>query len=133
MPVMARRRSAPQRLAVQALELSLAAPQVVARRVGRMARGGAAPSAADRREFAKMGTEKVAAFFESWAAMAALGFETQARLWQAWLALASGASPASTLREAQRSTGAVSRMLSAGLAPVHGRAVANARRLARRR
>lgn len=130
---MARRRTASQRLAAQTLELSIAAPQVVAHRVGRMVRAGAAPSAADRHEFVTMGAEKAAAFFESWAAMGALGFETQMRLWQAWLALAWGASPGSARRAASLSTGAFGRMLSAGLAPVHGRAVANARRLARRR
>jgi hypothetical protein len=130
---MKRRRPASQRLAGQALELAWAAPQVVARRVARLSRAGASPSAADRREFAVMGAEKVAAFWQSWAAMGALAWQTQWQLWQAWLPLAWGAAPRAWPGAAQRSTEAVSRLLAAGLAPVHGRAVGNARRLARRR
>lgn len=122
------------RLATQTLELSIAAPQVVAHRVARMARGGTRPSAADRREFVTMGAEKVTAFRQSWSAMAAMAVETQWRLWQAWSALALGPwSARSTRRAADRSAQAVGRLLSAGLAPVHARAVANARRLSRRR
>ncbi|HRP29208.1 MAG TPA: hypothetical protein PLG77_12335, partial [Burkholderiaceae bacterium] len=77
----ARRRTPSQRLAAQAVELSLAAPQVVAQRVARMARGGAAPSTADRREFARMGTEKVAAFWQSWFAMGMVAWQQSWRLW----------------------------------------------------
>lgn len=115
-----RRRTPSQRLAAQAVELSLAAPQVVAQRVARMARGGAAPSTADRREFARMGSEKVAAFWQSWFAMGMVAWQQSWRLW-------SGAAGFGRLPDA------AGRVLVAGLAPVHGRAVANARRLRRRR
>ena len=63
---MKHRRNPSHRLAAQAVELSLAAPQVVAQRVARISRAGATPSAADRREFTRMGAEKVAAFWQSY-------------------------------------------------------------------
>ena len=47
----------------------LAAPQVVAHRLGRMAVAGPRPSAQDQREFHRMGAEKLAAFGEAWQAM----------------------------------------------------------------
>ena len=58
------------RLGAQASELLLAAPQVVAHRLGRMAVAGHKPSAKDQREFQRMGAEKLAAFGEAWQAMA---------------------------------------------------------------
>ena len=57
------------RVATQAMELSLAVPEVVARRIMRMALAGSFPSDADRDEFLRMGTEKVSAFYESWNSM----------------------------------------------------------------
>lgn len=131
-----RRKSASQRLAVQAFELSLAAPQVVAHRVARMAKAGIAPSARDRAEFTRMGAEKVGAFYESWAAMWARAFETQVQLVRAWMALPLGVSPRAAPRAAgraaARSAQALTALAAVGLAPVHSKAVANARRLARR-
>jgi hypothetical protein len=56
-------------LATQVIDLGLAVPQVVAHRVARMALAGLSPSMRDRREFHRMGAEKVAAFYESWNAM----------------------------------------------------------------
>lgn len=129
-----RRRSSSHRLAAQAVELSLAAPQVVAHRVTRMARAGAAPSAADRREFTRMGAEKVAAFWQSWFAMGQSAWQQQ---WQLWAGLWSWPVARGTGRRTPAAAGrlaeAASRVLAAGLAPVHGRAVSNAKRLARRR
>jgi hypothetical protein len=127
-----RRRTPSQRLAAQAVELSLAAPQVVALRVARLARAGAAPSAADRREFHRMGAEKVAAFWQSWFAM---GIAAWQQPWQFWAGIwawpaAGGRGPSAA---AGWLTEAAGRVLAAGLAPVHGRAVANARRLGRHR
>ena len=57
------------RLSTQASELMVAAPQVVAHRLGRMALAGPKPSAKDQREFHRMGAEKLAAFGEAWQAM----------------------------------------------------------------
>lgn len=127
------------RVARQTLELSLAAPQVVAQRVARMAAAGAGGtlSARDRREFSRMGAEKLEAFQESWMAMGVQLWRTQLTFAQAWTngmarLWLSGAPlgrwPAVvTLPWAQASA----QMAGAALAPVHGRAVSNARRLRR--
>ncbi len=56
-------------VARQATDLAVAAPQVVAHRLTRMAMAGANPSARDRREFTRMVSEKQTAFQQSWAAM----------------------------------------------------------------
>ena len=102
---------------MRAAELALAVPQVVAHRVARMAAAGPWPGASDRREFRTMGTEKIAVFNESWSAMwlhawrAQLQFGLQLMHW--WWSAA--------------------RIGEHGLKPVHRRAVANAKRLSRRR
>ncbi len=119
-----------RKLARQTLGLSMAVPQVVAHRVGRMAAAGATPSARDRREFVRMGAEKVAAFYESWAAMGLAALHAQQSLWRAvlgapWLGVA-GRLPSSAALADQ-----TLRILAQGLAPVHRRAVGNARRLGR--
>jgi len=112
------------------MELAVAVPQVMAHRLSRMALAGASPSARDRREFGRMGSEKVAAFQESWLAMfmhAALAQQRLALGW--WRMLAwpwSGGHD--LLGEAGRAGHAT---LHQGLLPVHRRAVANARRLAK--
>jgi hypothetical protein len=67
----ARRNRAARSLAVQAAELAVAVPQVVAHRVTRMALSGPRLSARDRKEFELMVAEKNAAFGEAWKAMAA--------------------------------------------------------------
>lgn len=119
---------------LKATQFALAVPQVVSHRVTRLAMAGLSPNARDRREFMRMGTEKVAAFTESWNAMAMEALRIQQRLsmmwWQAfWMPWRPGnANPyaQSTLRSAQR------RILAKGVAPIRRRAVANARRLAAR-
>ena len=124
---MAARRSSHSKaaLAGQATELALAVPQVVAHRVWRMATAGPKLSARDRREFTRMGSEKSAAFFESWWAM---GWHLWQLQQQAWLALFGiGVSPW-VGRGAQRAATAV---MGTGLAPVRRRAVANAKRLSK--
>lgn len=118
-------------------ELAVAAPQVVSHRLARMARSGPLPGAADRREFERMGAEKVAAFWESWTAMALQSWNTQqsvlASLQAAWWRTlwfpfarpgraAFGPSPAQW-------HGHTLDVLARGLAPVHRRAVANSKRL----
>jgi hypothetical protein len=120
---MARRKPSPARLAASLAELALAAPAVVAHRTTRMAAAGLAPSRRDREEFLRMGSEKVAAFYQSWWAMYAQAFAAQWQLAQAMSTGAFGASQA--LQEAMLST------VSAGLAPVHRKAVSNAKRLGR--
>ena len=112
----------------QAIELAVAAPIVVAHRMSRLATAGPTPSARDRREFERMSTEKVAAFYESWNAMVMAAFSAYLRAWLAWTPWTRRSSNASH-RSRQRK--AALSVLTAGLAPVHRRAVANARRLGR--
>ena len=129
-----RRRRNSVSLAIQAMELGFAVPQVIALRLMRIAGAGANPSARDRREFRLMGTEKIAASVESWNAM----------LWEllrANLNLAFTLSPlwwfgspfaARSVRAMQRHfSGAAMAALAKGVAPIRRRAVANARRLRR--
>jgi len=115
-------------------ELSLAVPHVVTQRLLRMAAAGTSPSAHDRREFMLMGTEKALAFYQSWAAM-------WLQAWRLQVSMLQGLTSASIMPFAAaprtldfaKAASAGARVLSAGLAPVHGKAVANAKRLSRRR
>jgi len=134
-----RRQSAAQKLT----ELSFAVPQVVGHRVARMAAAGPWPGARDRREFHAMGAEKLAAFGESW-------FAILLQLWRSQWALATslsawwwsparwmpvwraGAWQAEAMPRPEvwhRWVRGSARALEHGLAPVHRRAVANAKRL----
>jgi len=107
------------RLSRQATELAIAVPQVVAHRLTRMALAGASPNARDRREFHTMGQEKVHAFWQSWFAM---GWATLEAGQQAWMAMLQGARvPPVDMHH----------VLARGMAPVHRKATANARRLGR--
>jgi hypothetical protein len=120
-------------LVVKATELAFAAPQVVAHRVARMALAGTSPAARDRKEFQQMGVEKMAAFFESWNAMTIQAlrpdYEAVASLWRSWWTFWSSGKT-STLARSQFLDVAYG-IMSEGIGPVHRRAVANAKRLAR--
>lgn len=113
----------------------VAAPQVVAHRLARLATAGHNPSARDRREFQRMGAEKVSAFWESWQAMAMQQWRLQqAACWtaaRAWGAMWWGVRPvaAAPFSLAKMQADALS-VMAQGLSPVRRRAVANARRLA---
>jgi hypothetical protein len=125
-----------RKLTQQTLGLSLAVPQVVAHRLGRMAAAGAQPNARDRKEFKQMGAEKVAAFYESWAAMGTAALRAQQSMWlsamrRAALAPWSAARPVSLLPSPATLTAHTLRVMSEGLAPVQRRATANAKRLGR--
>lgn len=128
----------------QMAELAVAVPQVVAHRVTRMAIAKHPLSARDRKEFHTMGAEKSAAFVESWAAMAAqaaaaqqqfaLALMKQAFLPWTWAgggAQAQRSAQALMRTAAQHAASAGANVLGHGLAPVHRRAVANAKRLRR--
>ena len=129
-----RRTRAKSSLAQQTAELALAAPQVIAHRMTRMALAGPNPSPRDRKEFVRMVTEKNSAFGEAWQAMALHGARAQqalgASLFASLLSIARGRrpSPARSMAQLQHATLGV---LGKGLAPVHRKAVANAKRLAR--
>lgn len=123
-------------LATQATELSLAASQVVAHRVTRMGLAGVAPSARDRKEFRLMMAEKESAFTESWSAMALETVRAGESLAAAgvrsfWSPSLGGQASAATLM-AQLQQAALG-VFGKGLEPVHRKAMANARRLARTR
>lgn len=120
---MARRKTSTRRLTRQVTELAWAAPQVVARRSARMANAGAWPSARDQVEFMRMGSEKVVALQQSWTGMWMAG-------WHAWWEMTT-AIVQSPMTMPNQATRAVVGVLSAAVAPVHRRAVANARRLGR--
>jgi hypothetical protein len=128
------RKRASRSLAHKAAELAVAVPQVVAHRLTRMALSGHKLSARDRKEFERMVAEKNAAFGESWnamAAQAALANQAMAASFvRSLLSVARGKKPAAGASAAQLHK-AVLGVLSKGIAPVHRKAVANAKRLAR--
>ena len=113
----------------QAAELAVAVPQVIAHRLTRLALAGPTPSARDRKEFQLMGAEKAAAFAESWNAMAQQALEATPTLASSFLR--AFGSPARAKASAKFATRQVVAIVRAGLAPVHRRAVANAKRLSR--
>lgn len=129
---MSHRRRRATRLATQALELGLAVPEVVARRVMRMALAGPSLSAADREELLRMSAEKFSAFYESWNEMLLAAYRANLRLFlsapawwsMAWPRPARRASTASLQRAALD-------VLGSGVAPIHRRAVRNVKRLRR--
>jgi hypothetical protein len=124
-------------LSAKTVELALAVPQVVAHRLLRMAQAGPHLSARDRKEFARMIAEKHSAFGESWNAMAVQSLQSHRALAAtlasaAFKPSAARASAARPALAAQLQQAALA-VLGKGLAPVHRRAVANAKRLARTR
>jgi hypothetical protein len=130
----AHRRRRSRSLMAQTFELGLAAPQVIAHRVARMASGGRSRSASDRAEFRRMGIEKIAAANEAWTAMAAQVFLENQKfalrfihsLWVPWMR------PTPTVPSVSRQLHrAAVGILAKGMAPVRRRAVANAKRLGR--
>lgn len=132
---MSTRRSSSSTLAVKAAEIAFAAPQVIAHRLTRMAQSGHAPSAADKRELMQMSSEKLDAFNEGWRAIGMEMVRIQQRsalamlssLWSPWSAGAR-TNWLPTTAQAQKASLA---LLGVAIAPVHRRAVANAKRLGR--
>jgi hypothetical protein len=129
-----RRRRKSKSLAAQTIELGVAVPQVIALRTARIAAAGASPSARDRKEFYRMGAEKIAAVNEAWSAMAVQAFWANQKLavsflqslWFPWARPNFDAKRAS-----RRLTSAGLDILGKGMAPVRRRAVSNAKRLGR--
>jgi hypothetical protein len=113
--------------ALQLAELSVAAPQVIAHRLARIALSQPNLSTRDRQEFAGMIMEKQAAMFQAWMAVV-----LETLRWQQAVALAllTGASAG---QHHATATSAAMRMASGALGPFHRKAVANAKRLARTR
>ena len=144
-------------LALRSAEMLTASAQVIGHRTHRMATAGHSPGLRDRREFARMGLEKVEAAGESlWAMgqhMATMNWQLVLRAWQdamaagmAWIAfgdsrslpqlmqgqLALGRTMSQSMRSASQVSEATARLMGKGLQPIHSRATANAKRLGRR-
>jgi len=132
--VATRRQRAKTSLAAQAAEIALAAPQVIAHRMTRIALAGPHLSERDRKEFALMVSEKNAALGEAWQAMATHGARVNqalaASFFKSLLGAAHGKRPSPARSLAQLHHAALG-VLGKGLAPVHRKAVANAKRLGR--
>ena len=132
-----------QNLATKSLELSLAAPQVVAQRVTRMMTAGPNPSARDQQEFMRMGNEKVVAFYESWMGMWGQAYQSYWQAAASMMAAPQLLTPSTnnpfapfgvgkaTKRIVKQQVNAVTDVLNAGISPVHAKAVSNAKRLSR--
>jgi hypothetical protein len=121
-------------VAFKAAELAVAVPQVVAHRVTRMALSGSTLSERDRKEFELMVAEKKTAFAEAWQAMAVQTVRANQALATSFLR--SLWSPTfwgkpSAARAASQVQSAALGILGKGMAPVHRKAVSNAKRLAR--
>jgi hypothetical protein len=122
-------------IGTKSTQLALAVPQVMAHRLTRMAIAGTPQSKRDQKEFKLMVDEKKTAFTESWAAMASQAVAAQQTLalsmMRAFWAPALGRRPASAASVAQQWHNAALGVLDKGLGPVHRKATANARRLAK--
>lgn len=140
---MAKRRRPPanaQKVLAQLTSLSVAAPQVIAHRLGRMAASGPLPSAEDQQEFVGMVVEKPMAFAQGWQAMLSAGAQAQHDWWTSWsraLMTPGAPTPAQAVQlvhdAGHSGLNAGLDMLSQGLDPIERKAAANARRLARKR
>ena len=121
-------------LAAQAAELSMAVPKVMAHRLTRMALAGHTLSDRDRAEFDLMSSEKSAAFLESWQAMTVQSLRAHQALsmsfFQAFWSPSMTEKMSMSAMSAQIQNAALG-VLGKGMAPVHQRAVANAKRLSR--
>jgi len=118
----------------KAVELAVAAPQVVAHRVMRMAIAGPTLSERDRKEFNLMVAEKKTAFAEAWQVMAVQSVRANQTLAASFFRSMwspGGWGNASAGKMAAQVQGAALGVLEKGMAPVHRKAVANAKRLAR--
>ena len=125
-----RRRSPTRRLLTQGVELAFGVPEVVARRMARVALAGATPSAREREELLRMTSEKVAAFYEAWNGMVLAVWRANLHFLlssAAWSSMPWGAIGRRQRRRFVQRT-AVD-ILASGMAPFHRRVVANAKRL----
>lgn len=120
----------------KALNLSIAAPQVVAHRLTRMALAGPTPNARDQKEFSGMVLEKQLAFTQAWwAAWNAALQGPWVMAWSTWQTALSGgmlgSSPWAMWKLAERSSAPIAQVVNAALTPIERKASSNARRLAR--
>jgi len=143
-------------LALRTGEMLVASAQVIGHRTHRMAAAGHSPGLRDRREFTRMGLEKIEAAGESWWAMGQHMMEANLQLavraWQDWVAASTawiafagsrtlpqmmqsqlqlGRTLSQSAHSATRLSEATARLAHKGLKPIHSRATANAKRLRR--
>jgi hypothetical protein len=121
-------------LTKKSAELAFAVPQVVAHRMTRMALAGPKLSARDRKEFNGMVAEKAVAFGQAWQAMAMQAVLANQAMATSFMRSFWSLSPRSMVTPAKAAAqlqGAALGVLGKGLAPVHRKAMANAKRLAR--
>jgi hypothetical protein len=109
--------------ATKLTELGIAAPQVVAHRLTRMATAGPVPSQRDRREFTGMVLEKQVAFTQAWFAASLEMMGAQQRMFLAMLGLRAPSTLADTAHA----------IVARSIAPIHRKAVSNSKRLAKAR
>jgi hypothetical protein len=144
-------------LALKSWEALASAAPVIGSRTARMALAGGRPGPGDRREFVRMGSEKMQAATESSWAMAlqmqTFGTRLVLQAWTQWMEFGAAAWKLGANRDAtalftkqaelwslaqrsqhstQRLTDGLARVALSGLAPVHRTVTANARRLGRR-
>lgn len=138
-------------------EMLVASAEVIGHRTGRMLLSGPLPGPSDQREFELMSSEKIAAAMDSSQAMASHMVSLNMRLWRqmftaqmgaatAMASLATSRTPTQaferqvhlvrainrTTVSAERLSHSAARLVHRGLAPIHSRAVANAKRLGQR-
>jgi hypothetical protein len=119
------------RIGRQVAEINAVVPGIVSHRLMRLAWAGATPSRSDRTELSRMSSEKWQAASQSAVAMTAFAMQQQMAMaqsfmhamWAPWMGVSHSSIPV---------TNPVAGMLSAGLAPYHRIATANARRLRKR-
>ena len=141
-------------VAVRTGEMLVASAQVIGHRTRRIVAAGHSPGHGDRREFTRMGLEKVEAAGESLLAMGEQILTTNTQMWSrawqdslaaasAWLACGSSRTlpqimerqfevvhaVARSARSVERLSDATAHLIGQGLRPIHARATANARRL----
>jgi hypothetical protein len=121
-------------LTVKSMELALSVPQVVAHRVTRMTLAGPKLSDRDSKEFQMMVSEKHAAFAQAWCGMAMHTFRANqlfaATMLRFLFTPFAYNKPSAASAVAQFQNAAIG-VLKKGLAPIHRKAVSNARRLAK--
>ena len=123
-------------IATKSNELMLAVPLVVGHRITRLAHAGPAPSARDLKEFSLMVSEKSAAFMQAWQAMGMQAMLANQALGMSFVrafCFPFARGKVSPAKVAAQLHDAALGVFGKGLAPVHRKATANARRLARAR
>lgn len=121
-----------EELQKKATELAEAAPQVIAKRLGSLAASGPMLSLQDQQDLQEMVSEKQTAFTQSFVAMSMQMMVSQQEL--AMKAMKSliwptGSANANLMQAADDAQSAALDVLDKGLDPIHKTAVANAKRL----